>query len=228
MHMATPAISEILMTRQGVYLCCAHDPESTLLPALAEALREHAQCVHCGRSPRPDFKPCRCERSASTPFSYFDFRIELDVWREVVEPLWRKDLRRIHSRNSYERRKEAIDASWEPSYTTTDIDCLREAQKDACYYCGRSILADAQIEHLEPLSRGGSNGFANIMLACAACNSAKGVLSERQFWKRLQKELAPAQFDRLREAAKSMKREKWRCHRNAVARERGTDRTITP
>ena len=119
--MATPAVSEILMAHQGVFFCCSYDPEWGLLPAFAEALQEHAHCVHCDCSPRPDFKPCRCGRGSSTPFSYFDFRIDLDVWREVVEPLWRKDLRRIHSRNSTERRKEAIAASQEPGSHLTDL-----------------------------------------------------------------------------------------------------------
>jgi hypothetical protein len=42
----------------------------------------------------------------------------------------------------------------------------------ACIYCG----SDKQLEgdHIVPLSRGGSNAFANLATACRPCNVSKG------------------------------------------------------
>ena len=86
---------------------------------------------------------------------------------------------------------------------------LRNVQNDTCYYCGVSIGSNAKVEHLEPLARGGSNGFRNIMLACPSCNAAKGALSGAQFWRKRRKQMHPHEFERVRESAKNMKREKW-------------------
>ena len=55
------------------------------------------------------------------------------------------------------------------------------------------------------------------MLACPSCNTSKGVLDERQYWKRLERSLSPARFGRLRNAAKDMKRAKRQCYRKTVA-----------
>lgn len=57
---------------------------------------------------------------------------------------------------------------------------LRARDGDACCYCGvvlafkdRSSRRYATIEHLVPLSRGGSSELSNLALACKACNSAR-------------------------------------------------------
>ena len=202
-------IDHIWHSADGTYVSFAYNPEKSMLPALAEALSKHARCVRCATRPPPTLAPCPCKRKPPDRFSaFFDFRVAPDTWRDILEPLWKKDRRRISSRNSYRLRKEALKESDEPAYTGNDIACLRKIQKNACYYCGSSICTTVHVEHLDPLAKGGSNGFSNIMLACPTCNTAKGVLNERQYWKRLERYLSPAQFSRLRNAAKDMKRSK--------------------
>lgn len=46
-----------------------------------------------------------------------------------------------------------------------------------CRYCA-AVLSPrtATIDHVIPLSRGGRNTHSNRVLACAACNRAKGAL----------------------------------------------------
>lgn len=211
-------IDEICHSAEGTYLSCAYDPERSMLPALAEALSQHARCVRCAAQPPPSVVPCSCKREPPDSFSaFFDFRVAPDRWRDILEALWKKDRRRISSRNTYRLRKEALEESVEPAYTENDIACLRKIQNDACYYCGSSIRTTFHVEHLDPLARGGSNGFSNIMLACPSCNTAKGVLSERQYWKKLERRVSPARFSRLRNAAKDMKRAKRHCYRKTVA-----------
>jgi len=48
-----------------------------------------------------------------------------------------------------------------------------------CQYCGRLGIQLKHREcltrdHLVPLSRGGTNGWANVVTACSACNTRKG------------------------------------------------------
>lgn len=189
-----------------------YDHDWGMLASLAEALGQHARCIYCGSPPPVEFGACPCDRDTlakrhnDSP-AFFECRVNRSVWEDIVEPLWRKDLRRVKSRN----RRDAIRDSDEPSYSAGDVAWLRKVQKNTCYYCSTSIHTNAHVEHLEPLARGGSNGFHNIMLACPSCNAAKGTLSEASFWRRLRKQMDPLRFKRVRNAAKVMKREKWRC-----------------
>lgn len=208
------SIGPIVMSSDGVYMALVEGSDGGVSPALADALVEHARCVSCGAPPSLPLAPCPCGlKPADESYAFFDFHAAPNVWRDILEPLWRKDRRRRTSRDTYRFRQEAIRNSSEPAYTETDIACLRRLQNDRCYYCGGSIRTKAQVEHLVPLSYGGLNGFKNIMLACPSCNSTKGARSERQYWKKLERSLAPARFNRLRSAAKFMKRAKRHCYR---------------
>ena len=46
----------------------------------------------------------------------------------------------------------------------------------ACAYCGATIEDGARLtlDHLRPVSRGGSNEAANLVTCCHRCNSARG------------------------------------------------------
>lgn len=47
-------------------------------------------------------------------------------------------------------------------------------KRQKCLYCNVTLtLETATIDHLVPLSKGGSNNFDNLVLACLKCNRAK-------------------------------------------------------
>lgn len=46
-------------------------------------------------------------------------------------------------------------------------------QVKSCCYCGKSDVK-LTIDHIVPISRGGTNSLNNIALACGHCNSSKG------------------------------------------------------
>lgn len=69
---------------------------------------------------------------------------------------------------------------------------LRKRGGDFCAYCKVELNfvraknrefspADATIEHRLPLSRGGKHTWANVVLACRACNLSKGSKTEEEF-----------------------------------------------
>lgn len=44
-----------------------------------------------------------------------------------------------------------------------------------CYWCGIAVSRkDAILDHKIPLDKGGSNGYDNLVLACASCDKKKG------------------------------------------------------
>lgn len=51
---------------------------------------------------------------------------------------------------------------------------LIERDGYACKMCGRTDC-ELQIDHIFPVSRGGTNGMANLQLLCRKCNATKGA-----------------------------------------------------
>lgn len=72
-------------------------------------------------------------------------------------------------------RRRARKANAEGSHTAEDRKRIIETQKNRCYYCGKKMDKDATIDHVIPLSRGGSNSPENLVAACKSCNSTKGA-----------------------------------------------------
>lgn len=44
-----------------------------------------------------------------------------------------------------------------------------------CRWCGAYCKDDYHVDHITPLSRGGSNRIENICIACPKCNLSKGA-----------------------------------------------------
>ncbi|QPB43420.1 HNH endonuclease [Rodentibacter haemolyticus] len=59
------------------------------------------------------------------------------------------------------------------SYTEQEISILRNKLNDMCRFCGKSLNGGGDIEHLTPISRGGSNNINNLTLSCHKCNKEK-------------------------------------------------------
>ena len=53
---------------------------------------------------------------------------------------------------------------------------VRRGEKPSCHWCGGEFesRSDATADHVIPLSKGGSNGDDNIVLACRSCNTKRG------------------------------------------------------
>lgn len=71
-------------------------------------------------------------------------------------------------------------------YTTEDIVELRLKLKDQCRFCGIKLNGLGQIEHLTPVSRGGSSNPNNLTLSCRSCNYEKTnkTLNEYLEWRK--------------------------------------------
>ena len=54
-----------------------------------------------------------------------------------------------------------------------EIRELKIKQNNRCYWCSTSIAKTYQIDHYEPLSKGGEHLIENIVLACPRCNMSK-------------------------------------------------------
>lgn len=55
-----------------------------------------------------------------------------------------------------------------------------------CVICGSPVrFRDLTIDHIIPLSQGGTNNMDNLQLACKACNLMKNCLTMEQLFRKL-------------------------------------------
>lgn len=71
------------------------------------------------------------------------------------------------------RRYKARKLNAEGTHTAADIKAQYERQKGRCYYCHKKVGKDYHVDHIVPLSRGGSNDPENLVIACPHCNLSK-------------------------------------------------------
>lgn len=70
-------------------------------------------------------------------------------------------------------RRRAREHNAEGTHTAADIKAQYARQNGKCYYCHVKVGDRYHVDHVIPLSRGGSNGPENIVIACPSCNTSK-------------------------------------------------------
>lgn len=66
-------------------------------------------------------------------------------------------------------------------HTPTLIDLLAQQDK-RCVYCGIELtMHSSHLDHIHPLSRGGTHTIDNVQFLCPTCNLQKGNLLESEF-----------------------------------------------
>lgn len=104
----------------------------------------------------------------------------LKKWREknqekiqTANREWREknlDRARALTKLNKARRKGA-----KGRFTATDVERIRKSQNGRCAYCRIKITKNViiHLDHIQPVSKGGTNFPANLQILCAACNLGK-------------------------------------------------------
>ena len=85
------------------------------------------------------------------------------------------------SSHAYRSRK----ANAPGSHSAEDIKALMKLQRSMCAGCQARLKTGFHVDHMVPLSRGGSNDKTNLQLLCKTCNCSKGALDPLLFAHRL-------------------------------------------
>jgi 5-methylcytosine-specific restriction endonuclease McrA len=100
---------------------------------------------------------------------------KMDAWLAEHRPR-QAEPRPIGNREAHMKR-----AREKGRHTAAEWRAKRAAAGGLCYYCKRGVALGGVKDHVEPVSRGGSDGIENVVLACWDCNAAKSDLSEAEF-----------------------------------------------
>lgn len=98
-------------------------------------------------------------------------------WRKANPEAFRAQTQTRHARM----------ANAEGRHTADDLKALLKQQKGRCGYCGKSIKTTYTVDHIQPLSRGGTNWISNIQLLCLSCNTSKQDADPIEFARRIGK-----------------------------------------
>ena len=72
------------------------------------------------------------------------------------------------------RNKAAKKRATVGAHTAQDIEEIHRSQKFKCAVCQKSTRRKFHVDHITPLSRGGSNNRSNLQILCPFCNMSKG------------------------------------------------------
>lgn len=74
---------------------------------------------------------------------------------------------------TYTRARRALKKTAEGCHGLDDVLSILAAQGGRCAYCRAKLGSKYHVDHIVPLSKGGSNDRRNIQVTCAHCNLSK-------------------------------------------------------
>lgn len=83
--------------------------------------------------------------------------------------------------HEYARNRRARQRNAEGEHTFEDVWAMAESQDWLCAFCEEPLFAEYHVDHLQPLSRGGSNFPQNLAVTCPTCNLRKGAKTLMEF-----------------------------------------------
>ena len=90
----------------------------------------------------------------------------------------RTDVGVVVSTLTRQRYRDAVCSTDDGTVTTESLLNLREEQNHKCYHCGKELDYETSkavhLDHLVPLSKGGTHTISNVRWSCAYCNLSKG------------------------------------------------------
>lgn len=103
---------------------------------------------------------------------------------KAKEDAYRRAHPEMQAAINHRRRTRRVSA--EGSHTRQDITAILESQKNRCAFCGVRFKkrSDWHLDHIIPLSKGGSNWPSNLQILCVTCNLEKHSLDPIEFAQR--------------------------------------------
>lgn len=94
--------------------------------------------------------------------------VNLELVRARDRDYWRRN---PDKKQAKRHRRRALEQNCEASLTSADIEQLRSERGKKCAVCG--VKGKMTLDHIIPLSRGGSHVARNVQFLCFSCNAGK-------------------------------------------------------
>lgn len=101
-------------------------------------------------------------------------------WRKI-NPGYSKEYREANPEKiaANDRKRRALKSGAEGSHTTADVNAIFDGQRGKCANCEKKLFKSGankfHIDHIQPLSKGGSNWPGNLQCLCPTCNVRKSA-----------------------------------------------------
>jgi 5-methylcytosine-specific restriction endonuclease McrA len=128
------------------------------------------ECIECGSKYDSQYLKKYPEKKSEKDKRYRKKHPE--KVKEQKRRWWKNNPYKIKEKG---RKRRVLKHDAEGTHTITDLKYIYDHQKGICGKCGKYIPFDKMtVDHIIPLSWGGSNYASNIQLLCFSCNSSKG------------------------------------------------------
>lgn len=113
--------------------------------------------------------------------------------KKVMEPAKRNLVSMAYYRRNKEKHQTLVTSyrarkfNAPGKYNIDDVNALIEKQNGCCVYCKTDISKKRAVDHIIPLTKGGTNWPNNIQLLCKSCNSRKSDIMPDVFRDRFEK-----------------------------------------
>lgn len=94
----------------------------------------------------------------------------IEAQRERIKRWQKENIDYFRAKNN-ERRARLKGASG--SHTRKDVEKILNLQRFLCANCRSSVMDGYHVDHVIPISKGGSNGPENLQILCPPCNIRK-------------------------------------------------------
>ena len=98
--------------------------------------------------------------------------------RAALRRHWQNNRQQYRTRtlNYIARKRNALG-----THTAADVAFMVEYQQFRCFWCSDDISGGHHVDHIIPLSKGGTNGPENLVASCDPCNRSKGAKLPKEF-----------------------------------------------
>jgi len=121
-----------------------------------------SECKNCQAISRKIYN----DKNKDKQLKYSQFSEERKVRKRKYNNAWNKENK--DKRTLYMSKRRAS-LKGNGVYKVTDLE-IKKLQESSCFYCG---LSGGEVDHVIPLSRGGTHSIGNLVGACRSCNSSK-------------------------------------------------------
>jgi len=207
---------EMVSAREGAYVVLTKEMAEGLIKYLNKQNmlflfngKNRIICLNCGDHFINNGSLCDCNdnipyyRNYHCLISDKHFPDIDDVLRDIKNIIRAK--RRALTRKSLELEAEG-------HHNKNNLEVLYNLQAGLCYYCMSPIYKSGQdkytIDHIVPLTDGGTNWPINLALTCKSCNLKKSWKSERYYLNKIRSDKADAWIEDHKEFISFIKKHK--------------------